>query len=158
MNVNFILPYSVFSLICSILLLLLLLHLLPIFSYFSLIPCPLFSPHCPLSFSFLSNYIFFSFPFASLSPPLLLVSFVLHHLFSLLISFLCITLVFPFSLYVFLSHFQCTPTSTSSDLLSLSIVMPVLVIPMDIFVPIFKFAVSEGKKDVVLALPAFAHN
>lgn len=59
MNVCFILPYC-FSLIYYISL------LLPIFSYFSLIPCPLFFPHCPLSFSFLTcqtAYLFlFSFP------------------------------------------------------------------------------------------------
>lgn len=106
----------------------------------------------------LPNCMSFSFPFAFAFPstPFLLVSFVLHCLFSLLISFLGITLAFPFYLYVFLSHFHSTPTS--NDLLSLSLVMPVLVISVDIFVLIFKFAASEGKKDVMLALPAFAHS
>lgn len=156
MNVCFILPYG-FSLIYSISL------LLPIFSYFSLIPCPLFFPLCPLSFSFLTcqtAYLFlFSFPIwlsllSSFSLSFFCASSTLFHSYFL-------SLYHPhffFSLYVFLSHFHSTLTSTPCDLLSLSIVMPVLVIPMDIFVLIFEFAASEGKKNVMLALPDFAHS
>lgn len=119
-----------------------------------------FFHHCPLSFSFLTCQTAYLFSFAiflSLSPfsfgffcatsslfPYYFLS--LHHP---CISFWLICFPFSFPLY---SYIQ------SSDLLSLSIVMLVSVIPMDIFVLIFKFAASEGKKDVMLALPAFAHS
>lgn len=119
-----------------------------------------FFHHCPLSFSFLTCQTACLFSFAiclSLSPfslsffcatsslfPYYFLS--LHHP---CISFWLICLPFSFPLY---SYIQ------SSDLLSLSIVMLVSVIAMDIFVLIFKFASSEGKKDVMLALPAFAHS